>query len=148
MQRFPAYGLQLSSLQLLSNAAIALGWCAADALVQQPAGGYELGALTQPPALVGVLYTGLISTALTVLLQTRALSKLPATDSSVIVATEPLWAAGFASLLLGEVLEPSAQLGGLFILFGCLANTILPTDWGQDESSPAIHADATDARND
>ena len=97
---------------------------------------------------MGVLYTGLISTALTVLLQTRALSKLPATDSSVIVATEPLWAAGFASLLLGEVLEPSAQLGGLFILFGCLANTILPTDWGQDESSPAIHADATDARND
>ena len=60
--------------------------------------------------------------------QTRALSKLPATDSSVIVATEPLWAAGFAAMLLGEVLPPSAQLGGAFIVGGCLANTLLPAD--------------------
>ena len=35
--------------------------------------------------------------------ETRALGMLPASDASVIVATEPLWAAGFAALLLGEV---------------------------------------------
>ena len=55
---------------------------------------------------------------------------LPATDSSVIVATEPLWAAGFAALLLGEVLPPAAQLGGGLILLGCLANTVLPEGLG------------------
>ena len=65
-----------------------------------------------------------------VLLQTRALGLLPASDSSVIVATEPLWAAGFASLLLGEVLDSSAQLGGLLILLGCLSNTLLSDDLG------------------
>ena len=77
-----------------------------------------------------------------VLLQTRALGLLPASDSSVIVATEPLWAAGFASLLLGEVLDSSAQLGGLLILLGCLSNTLLSDDLGinfgaeQSESAP------------
>lgn len=186
MKRFPSYGLQLSSLQLLSNAALALVWCAADALLLSPPGAFELSALQQPAVVGGILYTGLISTALTVLLQarrrprrarrtthprastscsptclpplrsgarsapgvpsppsptprartqTRALSMLPATDSSVIVATEPLWAAGFASLLLGEVLEPSAQLGGLLILAGCLANTVLPSDFGSAEAA-------------
>ena len=61
-----------------------------------------------------------------VLLQTRALGKIPATDSSVIVATEPLWAAGFAALLLGENLPDEAKLGGALILLGCLANDKLP----------------------
>ena len=172
MKRFPKHGLQLSSLQLLSNAAIAAVWCAADALLLHGGadGVYDLSALDQPPVIAGILYTGLISTALTVLLQvraarhpplrprltlrarpwsrrrlarhprrrthratlsqTRALSMLPAADSSVIVATEPLWAAGFAALLLGEVLDPTAQLGGACILLGCLANTVLPADLG------------------
>ena len=61
---------------------------------------------------------------------------LPATDSSVIVATEPLWAAGFAALLLGEVLEPSAQLGGLLILLGVGACTVLPAKFGMSEETP------------
>ena len=59
-------------------------------------------------------------------LQTRALGKLPAADSSVIVATEPLWAAALAYVWLGENLEPSAVAGGLVLLSGCLGNTLLP----------------------
>jgi len=90
----------------------------------------ELSLLAEPAVAAGVVYTGLISTALTVLLQTRALGLLPATDSSVIVATEPLWAALFAGLLLGEVLDGSAQLGGLLIVGGCLANSLLPESLG------------------
>ena len=97
MRRYPDCGLQLSALQLVSNALIAVGWCALDATVLS-AGAFDLSALHEPAVLGGVLYTGLISTALTVVLQTRALGMLPATDSSVIVATEPLWAAGFAAV--------------------------------------------------
>ena len=124
MKEYPEAGLQLSSLQLLSNAAIAIAWCAADA--NTLGGTFDISAIQQPAVIGGILYTGLISTALTVLLQTRALSLLPATDSSVIVATEPLWAAGFAFLLLNESLDPSAQLGGTLILLGSLSNTLLP----------------------
>jgi drug/metabolite transporter (DMT)-like permease len=126
MKEFPEYGLQLSSLQLTSNALIAICWCAFDATVLSTPGAFDLSALHDAPAIIGVLYTGLISTALTVLLQTKALGKLSATDSSVIVATEPLWAAGFAAILLGEVLDQGAMLGGALILLGCLSNTLLP----------------------
>ena len=72
MKRFPSHGLALSSLQLLSNAAIAILWCAADATLLHGGGGFDLSALAQPAVVAGVLYTGLISTALTVLLQVRA----------------------------------------------------------------------------
>ena len=85
-----------------------------------------------------MVYTGLFSTALTVLLQTRALGMLPATDSSVIVATEPLWAALFANFLLGEVLDDGAQLGGLLIMLGCLSNTVLPVYLGVKQGEPTV----------
>lgn len=136
---------QVSSLQLLSNAAIAVVWTAINALVLARAttpGFYDLSALHEPSVVAGVLYTGLISTALTVLLQTRALSMLPATDSSVIVATEPLWAAGFATILLGEVLDTNAQIGGAMILAGCLSNVLLPEDIGMPATEPSPEQEA------
>jgi len=145
MKRYPEYGLQVSSLQLLSNAAIAVVWTAINALVLARAttpGFYDLSALHEPSVVAGVLYTGLISTALTVLLQTRALSMLPATDSSVIVATEPLWAAGFATILLGEVLDTNAQIGGAMILAGCLSNVLLPEDIGMPATEPSPEQEA------
>ena len=83
-----------------------------------------------PVTLPGDATSEATSTALTVLLQTRALGMLPAADSSVIVATEPLWAAGFAAILLGEHLDSGAQVGGALILLGCLSNTLFPTDLG------------------
>jgi drug/metabolite transporter (DMT)-like permease len=135
MKRFPEGGLQLSALQLISNAAIAFAWFGYEAFsdrsvlhgLMEKFNSITSGASQVPTGLVaGVAYTGLISTALTVVLQTRALSKLPAADSSVIVATEPLWAAGFATLLLGEMLAPSSMFGGMMLLTGCLANTVLP----------------------
>jgi len=124
MRRYPDRALQLSALQLISNALISLLWLG----VAMVAFGehVELQALRQPAVSAGLLWTSLVSTALTVLLQTRALARLPATDSSVIVSTEPLWAALFAALLLGESLDATEMAGGGLILAGCLANTILP----------------------
>ena len=97
MRKFPTHGLQLSALQLISNAGIALLWCALDAsgLLSALDGRsgleaistFDLSALQEPAVLAGVAYTGLISTALTVLLQTRALGMLPAADSSEIATT-------------------------------------------------------------
>ena len=74
------------------------------------------------------------------LLQTRALGMLPATDSSVIVATEPLWAAGLASVLLSETLDKDAQIGGAMILAGCLANTLLPEQLLAEAAAEAAEA--------
>jgi len=135
MKKYPERGLQISALQLISNAMVAIAWCGFD--VVSSAGQLNLAPLSEPAVLGGLLYTGLVSTALTVLLQTRALGMLSATDSSVIIATEPLWAAGLAGMLLGEVLDGGAQLGGMLIVAGCLSNALLPTYLGLPHKEPA-----------
>ena len=40
------------------------------------------------------------------------------------MTTEPLWAAVFGSLLMGEILGVSAWVGGGLILAACLVNLI------------------------
>ena len=52
LKEYPTAGLQLSSLQLTSNALIALAWCALDALVFSSGGdaASAAGALTSPPS--------------------------------------------------------------------------------------------------
>ena len=153
MRRFPEHARPLSALQLVAVAALAWAWAACSArflgdvgglgLVESTRLGFEfefrlfLNALGSWPVVAGVLYTGLASTALTVWLQTRALGKLPAADSSVIVATEPVFAAAFAGLLLGESLPPTAMLGGALVVGGCLANQVLPEEFGQPEEASA-----------
>ena len=67
MKRYPTHGLQISALQLVSNAAIAIAWCGLESVSWAGSGAFELSALYEPSVLGGVLYTGLVSTALTVL---------------------------------------------------------------------------------
>jgi drug/metabolite transporter (DMT)-like permease len=44
----------------------------------------------------GIAYTGLVTTAFAVWLETLALEYVPATEMSVIFTTEPLWGAWFS----------------------------------------------------
>jgi len=71
-------------------------------------------------------YTSLISTALTIWLQAKVFKRVPSTDASLILASEPLWATGFAVALLGDSVQPTAALGGALILaaLGCNAGLL------------------------
>ena len=69
-----------------------------------------------------LVYSGVITTALTIWLQMLVFAKLPAVDASVLLTTEPLWAAIAAVLLLGDRLGPSDYAGGLLILLALAVN--------------------------
>ena len=69
-----------------------------------------------------VAYTGLVSTSLTIWLTARVFAKLPSTDASVILASEPLWATGVAVALLGAPVGASDAVGGALILGGLACN--------------------------
>ncbi|GAB5353160.1 hypothetical protein AAMO2058_000013900 [Amorphochlora amoebiformis] len=69
-------------------------------------------------------YTGVITTALAIILQTYAFKKVSATDASVIIVSEPLWAALFAAALLGEELGEKDLIGGSLILMACILNSL------------------------
>jgi drug/metabolite transporter (DMT)-like permease len=65
---------------------------------------------------VVVAYLGLVAGALTMVLQTWAQARIEPTRSAVVMAMEPVWAAGFAVALGGEVVTVRLVAGGLAIL--------------------------------
>ncbi|KAL7572521.1 hypothetical protein ACA910_000345 [Epithemia clementina (nom. ined.)] len=58
--------------------------------------------LSDPSLLAMIAWTGVASTALSVYMETRALQTLSASETTLLLSTEPLWGAGFAALLIGE----------------------------------------------
>eukprot|EP00611_Tribonema_gayanum_P027379 TRINITY_DN6749_c0_g3_i1.p1 TRINITY_DN6749_c0_g3~~TRINITY_DN6749_c0_g3_i1.p1 ORF type:complete len:331 (-),score=76.81 TRINITY_DN6749_c0_g3_i1:4-975(-) len=116
MEKFPGQALSLAASQLLAVATVSLGWAVVDSGGVLP----DLSFFGTPSIALALGYTGLITTALAVYLETIALQRVSAAEMSVIFATEPLWATGFASVLLGETLGPQAAIGAVFILAACL----------------------------
>ena len=133
--------LACGAMQLLTVKAVADVWllsdqwgAAADAFPD------ALALLAEPPAVFGaVVWTGLVTTFGTVLVETLALSEISAQESTVLFSTEPLWGAGFASLALGERLDEYSAAGGVMIVVACLlaSGGFDGDDGGGDELVPA-----------
>jgi drug/metabolite transporter (DMT)-like permease len=70
-----------------------------------------------------VLWTGLISTALAMYLETVALKVVSASELTVIMTSISLWGSAFTYFSMGEVLAPVGMLGGLMILSGCVLSS-------------------------
>ena len=82
-------------------------------------------------ALSGVLYTGLITTALALWVESIAFKRVPATDASIILTTEPLFAAVAGAITLGETFVMSDYVGAALILGACVYAVLLD-DAGTD----------------
>lgn len=98
-----------------------LAWLAGLALGTDPAPSTVVSLLAgEPQALVSLLILGIVATALTTIIQVIAQRYTPATHTALIFTMEPVFAALFSYLLIGEVLSPRALVGGAFILAGML----------------------------
>lgn len=71
-------------------------------------------------------FTGFVTTAGNRVGETVALGKLSSSEASVLLATEPLWAAVFASFLINEQLSLWDGIGGALIVAACVATAIDP----------------------
>lgn len=83
-------------------------------------GGAPAGPAWGVPA--ALLFTSLISTSLTIWLTAKVFKRVPSTDASIILASEPLWATGFAVLLLGQSVGGADAVGGALILTALACN--------------------------
>mmetsp|Transcript_80129 Transcript_80129/g.162194 ORF Transcript_80129/g.162194 Transcript_80129/m.162194 type:complete len:490 (-) Transcript_80129:127-1596(-) len=93
-------------------------------------------------------FTGFVTTAGNRVGETVALGKLSSSEASVLLATEPLWAAVFASFLINEQLSLWDGVGGALIVAACVATAIDPAflreklkieyDNGDDSSDGAV----------
>jgi drug/metabolite transporter (DMT)-like permease len=72
----------------------------------------------------GLLWTGCVTTALTVYMETIALQTLSAAETTLILSTEPLWGTAFAALIMGEQLGMNSGVGAAMILVGCVVSNL------------------------
>lgn len=93
--------------------------------------------LAAPGALYGVLWCGLITTALALVVESYAFRYVDATSASVIFTTEPLWAALFAVWLINEPLTGADAVGGALVIFANVIKAVPMEDLaklsGKDE---------------
>lgn len=128
-RQFPDDTFGLVGAQLLTVAVLAGVWCAGagdlplslDSLKETvlPAS----GSLAVP---ISLLWTGLVTTALTVFGETLAMRKVSAAESTVILSTEPIWGTAFAAILLGETIGWNTGLGAVLIVSACTWTSVGP----------------------
>lgn len=73
-----------------------------------------------------ILWTGLITTALTCYGENVAMVKLSAAESTVIYSTEPLWGTAFAAVTLGEQIGWNTVMGAILVLIACIWSSVGP----------------------
>jgi len=125
MRRFPSQTLPITAVQVAGSGSISLAWM----LVEAAKNGHLDASLfdpvfATPQVSAAILYLGIVTTAVTRIGETKALGSVSSGDASILMTTEPLWAAVFGGLLVGESLGTSAWVGGGLILAACLANIV------------------------
>jgi drug/metabolite transporter (DMT)-like permease len=133
--------LPVTAVLAATTAACSALWAVADGLglglfAASPSAGWLLDAAqrdacTLPGVLLGPTgaalgWTGLATTAAVRVGETAALGRVDASSASVIVATEPLWAAAFGVLLLHESLGTPDVIGGALMILACCVSTADP----------------------
>ena len=78
------------------------------------------------PHVVSLLYLGVVATAGMLLLQAIAQRHVPADKAAVVYAMEPVFAALFGWLWLGEVLSSRAALGGAMVVVAVILSELKP----------------------
>ena len=121
---------------MLGVASVASVWCAHDFMLPpMQTGGYpgflevmnsQINSFSDLTVLAALVWTGLITTAMTSFGENIAMQRLSAAESTVIYSTEPLFGAGFAALVLGEQLGWNTLFGAILILTSCLWSSLGP----------------------
>lgn len=131
MRKRPETALPVSAIKLVVVALASLGMFELTPLFADNVGTVlpslpDFGAiLSSPVAMGGILYTGIVTTALALWVESIAFAKVPATDASIILTTEPLFAALFGAVSLGETFGMSDYAGASLIVGACVLAALL-----------------------
>lgn len=85
-----------------------------------------------------VLWTGIVTTDLCLLLELIALRDVPSTDAAIIYTLEPVLGAAFAYVALGERWGPIGWVGAGLIV----ASTAFAQLHGKEEAEESVSIDA------
>lgn len=127
MQKFPEEADRATAAQLmavfLGSGAYMMAMSVADPS-SLPSTDQFVSWVTDPTILAALFWTGVVTTALTIYMETLALKTLSAAETTLIFSTEPLWGTAFASVVMGETLGMNAGFGAVMILSGCVFSNL------------------------
>lgn len=137
MRRFPYEARRLASVQLITIFTVSVAYliCWSPLLTDSCSILPSYACFQDPVTLSLLLYSGVITTALTVYLETVALRSLSAAETTLIFSTEPLFGAGFAYVVANECLGSEGLVGAVLIIAGCLISN-MGTSNERDKSTP------------
>lgn len=124
----PDAALPLTAWQLVAIAVMTAAWHAADGGLVDGTSVWLKQAQMQPLLAPALLWMGLVTGAGVLWGETIALKQVPSTEAGVIFSTEPLWAAGFAALLLHDAIASNELFGGAAIVAYAFACSFLRSD--------------------
>lgn len=121
--------MSLVSLQLATIAFMCIGWLGFNAATDPSVDlGGELANISVP----ALVYTGLITTSMSLWIEFNSLKSVSATEAALIYTSEPLWGAAFSWLLLGERWGPTGWMGA-----ACVVGASVVTQLGNVGEGPA-----------
>jgi len=135
MKKHPTKALPITAVMVATSALVSMVWALSDGWMGALPGweSMTLPNMLLDPSMrevaMAVVWTGLLSTSLNFFLEVSALGRVPSGEASVILATEPLWAAAFASVLIGEKFGWNDYTGGLLIVAACIVNSFQASDF-------------------
>ncbi|GAX23889.1 hypothetical protein FisN_20Hh095 [Fistulifera solaris] len=102
--------------------------------------------LTKPMVLAPLLWTGLITTALTIYMESVAMKTLSAAETTLLLSTEPFSGSLFAVTLMGERLGSNALIGSGMILISCIVSTfdVYKIGWPFKKNQETTHNSSSD----
>jgi len=124
LHQYPTEARRLTAAQLLAVfiASLCYGWSAIDTSTLHSFPWSEW--LTSPTILFSLFWTGVITTALTIYMENKAMETLSAAEATVIFATEPLWGTAFAATVMSEQLGVNSAIGAAFIMSACFYSNL------------------------
>lgn len=129
----PGQALPITAGLVGTTAFISMLWCFSDNWTQLPGSeAFMLPNLFFEPSLsqvaLALVWTGVVLTSMNFIVEVAALGRVPPAEASVILVTEPLWAALFATFAFSESFGANDYVGGALTIAACLANTLQPVN--------------------
>lgn len=130
MRKFPNEAMKLTASQLsvIAMASVAFFLATSGGVAGIPDFN-QLAEWMSSPLIVGsLLWTGIMTTALTVYMETLALKTLSAAETTMLFSTEPIFGGACAAAVLGEQFGLGGLIGAAMVLSGCIASNIGTND--------------------
>jgi len=126
MRKFPDDAMKTTAAQLLSVFVVsaAYWWISCGRFDGFPDSSLVTSWIRNPAIFGALCWTGIVTTAFTVYLETVALKTLSAAETTMLFSTEPLFGATFAAVVMGETFGTGGLIGAGLILSGCIFSNL------------------------